>query len=314
VGDDILVAGNPEGLEASFSRGIVSGIRSVSGLIQMDAAISPGSSGGPVVNRQGEVIGLAVATLVEGQNLNFSVPIRYLREQKLTWNLAVRILGAVSVTDVEDEGFHGPIKTVTESVADYSPGETDNSYVEGPSEPARALSYSQEGRLEEYTVFQDGKEVQKSTWKYSEDGFIKEHRLSMADSGKNLPYEVAHQLAPAFMAASRSFDEIVPNGKKGERHYREDTYDRSGHLVEKALPEQGIRTVIKYDSLGRETESLEYRHDKLYSTTRSSYEVNQRGDWIKRHETCWFASSPDKGFVPFDEYYREITYYGDEGR
>lgn len=47
VGDDILVAGNPEGLEASFSKGIVSGIRSGSGLIQMDAAISPGSSGGP---------------------------------------------------------------------------------------------------------------------------------------------------------------------------------------------------------------------------------------------------------------------------
>lgn len=57
-GDDILVAGNPEGLEASFSKGIVSGIRSGSGLIQMDAAISPGSSGGPVVNQRGEVVGL----------------------------------------------------------------------------------------------------------------------------------------------------------------------------------------------------------------------------------------------------------------
>jgi hypothetical protein len=104
VGDDILVAGNPEGLEASFSKGIVSGIRSGSGLIQMDAAISPGSSGGPVVNQRGEVVGLAVSSLVEGQNLNFAVPVRYLREQKLVWDLRVRTVGGLAVTDLEQDG------------------------------------------------------------------------------------------------------------------------------------------------------------------------------------------------------------------
>ena len=55
VGDDILVAGNPEGLEASFSKGIVScQFGKELALIQMDAPISPGSSGGPVVNRRGQ--------------------------------------------------------------------------------------------------------------------------------------------------------------------------------------------------------------------------------------------------------------------
>ena len=142
VGDDILVAGNPEGLEASFSKGIVSGIRSGSGLIQMDAAISPGSSGGPVVNQRGEVVGLAVFTLVEGQNLNFAVPVRYLREQKLDWNLTVRAVGGLAVTDLEQDGFHGPVRTVTESMADFTLNEA-GSYVEGPAVPRTARKYNQ---------------------------------------------------------------------------------------------------------------------------------------------------------------------------
>ena len=77
VGDEILVAGNPEGLEASFSKGIVSAVRKDSGLFQIDAPISPGSSGGPVVNQRGEVIGVASSSMVEGQNLNFAVPIDF---------------------------------------------------------------------------------------------------------------------------------------------------------------------------------------------------------------------------------------------
>jgi S1-C subfamily serine protease len=79
VGDDIYVAGNPEGLEGTFSRGIVSGVRRSEGLIQFDASISPGSSGGPVVDGRGHVVGVAVASVRQGQNLNFPVPAQYLR-------------------------------------------------------------------------------------------------------------------------------------------------------------------------------------------------------------------------------------------
>jgi Trypsin-like peptidase domain/Ankyrin repeats (many copies) len=79
VGDDIYVAGNPEGLEDTFSRGIVSGLRRSDGLIQFDAPISPGSSGGPVVDGRGQVIGVTVASVRQGQNLNFAVPSQYLR-------------------------------------------------------------------------------------------------------------------------------------------------------------------------------------------------------------------------------------------
>lgn len=80
VGDEVYAVGNPRGLEGTFSAGIISSIRKVGddSLLQITAPISPGSSGGPVVNGKGEVVGVAVATFKGGQNLNFAIPGRYL--------------------------------------------------------------------------------------------------------------------------------------------------------------------------------------------------------------------------------------------
>lgn len=78
VGDDVYVAGNPEGLQGTFSRGIVSGLRRAEGLLQFDAPVSPGSSGGPVVDERGRVVGVTAASVRQGQNLNFAVPAQYL--------------------------------------------------------------------------------------------------------------------------------------------------------------------------------------------------------------------------------------------
>lgn len=82
VGAEVFAIGNPQGLEGTFSAGIVSGVRQVGDghLIQITAPISPGSSGGPVISRSGDVLGIATATYREGQNLNFAVPARALRE------------------------------------------------------------------------------------------------------------------------------------------------------------------------------------------------------------------------------------------
>ena len=76
VGEHVLVVGSPLGLEQSVSEGLVSAIRSIKDrgeFLQISAPISPGSSGGPVVNLQGRVIGVA-AFQVRGQNINFAVP------------------------------------------------------------------------------------------------------------------------------------------------------------------------------------------------------------------------------------------------
>lgn len=82
VGETIFAVGNPQGLEGTFSQGIVSGLRNTpeGRWIQITAPISPGSSGGPVLNSLGEVIGIAVATLKSGQNINFAIPVSVLSE------------------------------------------------------------------------------------------------------------------------------------------------------------------------------------------------------------------------------------------
>lgn len=79
VGDKLVVIGAPRGLEFTVSEGIVSAIRRAEDAewIQMSAPISPGSSGGPVLNADGEVVGVTTAYREDGQALNFAVPIRY---------------------------------------------------------------------------------------------------------------------------------------------------------------------------------------------------------------------------------------------
>ena len=88
IGDKVYVAGNPKGLEGTFSDGIISAIRPggvpplVRGkILQMTAPVSPGSSGGPVLNDGGEVIGISALGSIRGdaQNLNFAIPVNYLK-------------------------------------------------------------------------------------------------------------------------------------------------------------------------------------------------------------------------------------------
>ena len=71
-----VVVVSPMGLEQSVSDGIVSSVREIPGLgvfYQMSAPISPGSSGSPVVNLQGKVVGVATFQFLQGQNLNFAI-------------------------------------------------------------------------------------------------------------------------------------------------------------------------------------------------------------------------------------------------
>jgi S1-C subfamily serine protease len=73
-------------LEGSVSNGIVSAVREISGygkIIQITAPISPGSSGSPVVNMRGQVIGVATLQAAEGQSLNFAVPSERISQLKI---------------------------------------------------------------------------------------------------------------------------------------------------------------------------------------------------------------------------------------
>lgn len=87
VGDTVYAVGSPRGMAGTFSNGIISGLRDLDGahIIQTTAPISPGSSGGPLVSDEGEVIGVTVAVIANAQNLNLAVAVRHLSD--LTDNL-----------------------------------------------------------------------------------------------------------------------------------------------------------------------------------------------------------------------------------
>ena len=76
-GESVVVIGNPLGLEGSVTNGIVSAVRDIptfGRIIQITAPISAGSSGSPVVNMQGQVIGIATLQITGGQSVNFAIP------------------------------------------------------------------------------------------------------------------------------------------------------------------------------------------------------------------------------------------------
>ncbi len=80
-GDAVVAIGNPMNLDFTVSDGLISSVRdSEKGvMLQISAPISQGSSGGPLFNSFGQVIGVATAVYDRGQNLNFGVPINALR-------------------------------------------------------------------------------------------------------------------------------------------------------------------------------------------------------------------------------------------
>jgi|KBSMisStandDraft_5_1062788.scaffolds.fasta_scaffold03748_2 S1-C subfamily serine protease len=84
VGQTVFAIGSPRGLEHSISRGIVSGLREMKeeagSLIQTDAPISPGSSGGGLFDSQGRLIGIVTFQFKDAQNLNFAIPADWIGE------------------------------------------------------------------------------------------------------------------------------------------------------------------------------------------------------------------------------------------
>jgi serine protease Do len=81
VGDWVLAVGNPFGLEHTVTAGIISAKGRIIGagpydnFLQTDASINPGNSGGPLINLQGEVVGINTAIAPQGQGIGFAIPV-----------------------------------------------------------------------------------------------------------------------------------------------------------------------------------------------------------------------------------------------
>jgi len=83
IGSTVYALGNPKGFTNTFSSGLISGLRKFNDkmtIIQTSAPISPGSSGGPLLNSDGQAIGITSFFLAEGQNLNFAVSVKHISE------------------------------------------------------------------------------------------------------------------------------------------------------------------------------------------------------------------------------------------
>lgn len=102
AGDPVVAIGNPLGVfDYTVSDGLISSVRALSAsltILQISAPISQGSSGGPLFNEQGEVIGVATAIIGEAQNINIGIPSNYLlplagRDERWTLSKLAEVLG-----------------------------------------------------------------------------------------------------------------------------------------------------------------------------------------------------------------------------
>lgn len=87
IGEKVVAIGNPLGLESTVADGLISALRTMENgrkLLQTSVPLSTGSSGSPLFNLNGEVIGVNVSGRTEGQNLNFAVPINSVRSLMLS--------------------------------------------------------------------------------------------------------------------------------------------------------------------------------------------------------------------------------------
>ena len=136
VGTWVVAIGSPFGLEQTVTQGIVSakgrniGAGNYDDFIQTDASINPGNSGGPLLNLQGEVIGMNTAIVARGQGIGFAIPI----------NMARDIVNQLQEKGEVTRGWLGvQIRDLDESLANYYNMEPFSAvYVENvvPGDPA----------------------------------------------------------------------------------------------------------------------------------------------------------------------------------
>jgi len=178
VGQDVVAIGNALGLrgDPSVTRGIVSAldrsIGNLSGLLQTDAAINSGNSGGPLVNAAGQVIGINTAVAVESnaQNIGFAIPIddaRAIAERIVSGNqpTTTGFLG-VSSTDATDSATGATVMEVTAGSpaadAGLRPGDVivavDGTAVSGASALGRLIGARAPGDEVTITILRDGEE------------------------------------------------------------------------------------------------------------------------------------------------------------
>jgi len=138
IADRVVVVGSPLGLEQTVSEGIVSAVRELpvfGKIFQLSAPISPGSSGSPVVNMRGKVVGVASFQATKGQNLNFAVSSKGILDLKQSktpktlseWTYDINMRTPKLVEKLCKEGFNFSIRGEFKDALKYFKEATEKS-------------------------------------------------------------------------------------------------------------------------------------------------------------------------------------------
>lgn len=308
IGDEVYVASNPKGLEGSVTKGIVSSVRGNVGLLQIDAAISSGSSGGAVINGRAEVVGIVKSSLIDGQNLNFAIPVEYLKLLRLNLTLPIVAAGACAYRGRDKDKLKGLVQSVIEKKETNQFADSRKRQGKRVILPVSTRVYDMDGNLVELYLYSqvDGVLVVKQVKTYDENRLVTQLATTSRD-GKT-------------EKTTFDFDESIENNlwtKKfsgAERHDEEigtQYYDSEGNMTEWLI--KGQRSFYTYERNGRTKEQFVYSGanigDKVIIKYRFSYEDDDKGNWIVMRESVFYPDKPEYGWSEGDVTYREITYF-----
>ena len=103
IGSDVIAIGSPQGLDYTFTKGIISNFRDDGKLIQTDAALNQGNSGGPLIDKNGCVVGVNTAVLIDSEGLNFAI----------SNGVSRRFIGKLSLKNTKDKSA---IRSITKEI------------------------------------------------------------------------------------------------------------------------------------------------------------------------------------------------------
>jgi hypothetical protein len=133
ITDKIIVIGTPMGLGRTVSDGIISAIREIPdrGLVfQMTAPISRGSSGSPVIDMHGKVVGVAFLQIVNGQNLNFAIPGENIINLKTE-----RLLNVAAWSEKRNSEANKNLENLRKAIVKHIKSDPSNEEIEIPVKP-----------------------------------------------------------------------------------------------------------------------------------------------------------------------------------
>ncbi|MGM9830963.1 MAG: trypsin-like peptidase domain-containing protein [Paludibacteraceae bacterium] len=289
-GEAIINYSNPLGhFENTVSSGIVSAVRDYNGyekVLQITAPISHGSSGSPVMNTKGEVVGVATFGFEGGQNLNFAVSVQQI--QKLNRNLSIK------VSDMQANPFETANVKRGQSLAIH--GNYDDAFAlfdkEIEANPKNHLAYYYRG-LWRSRVINDlaGMEdllqactMDTSNYEYyvKAAGFVKNTIIKMTDAKYEIPEEISSLAANLYMRCIS----IDP--------YRADAYAGFGYVF-LYLGKSWNYPVLFDDGIGYLNKAIELSPDPSFFMYRAEL-YDKKGEFGKAILDCTNALTIDNNF------------------